>query len=84
MSDRIFGVNGKFYTSQKSIGLYPTSGTASDWYVTLLNEIFLSYDSLKGSTQIMPMRIMVNIELLVLLLSFVILVCMAFCYLLIR
>lgn len=32
MSDRIFAVNGKFYTSQKSIGLYPTSGTASDWY----------------------------------------------------
>ncbi|XP_065913902.1 carboxypeptidase B-like [Dysidea avara] len=32
MSDRIFAVHGKFYTSQKSIGLYPTSGTASDWF----------------------------------------------------
>jgi len=33
MSDRIFGVHGKYYTSQKGIGLYPTSGTARDWYV---------------------------------------------------
>jgi len=41
MSDRIFAVNGKFYTSQKSIGLYPTSGTASDWYVGLLNKVLL-------------------------------------------
>ncbi|XP_065890606.1 carboxypeptidase B-like [Dysidea avara] len=32
MSDRIFAVHGKYYTSQKGIGLYPTSGTARDWF----------------------------------------------------
>ena len=31
MSDRIFAVNGIFYTSQKIFDLYPASGTASDW-----------------------------------------------------
>lgn len=31
MRDLILGVHGMSYTSQKSIGLYPTSGTASDW-----------------------------------------------------
>jgi len=31
MSDRIFAVNGEFYTSQKGIDLYRTSGTARDW-----------------------------------------------------
>ena len=33
MRDRILEVHGEYYTSQKSIGLYPTSGTASDWCV---------------------------------------------------
>ena len=28
-------VHGARYTSQKSIGLYPTSGTASDWFYGL-------------------------------------------------
>jgi len=32
MSDDIFKVEGKRYTSQKSIGLYLTTGTASDWF----------------------------------------------------
>ena len=32
MRDLILEVHGEYYTSQKSIGLYPTSGTASDWY----------------------------------------------------
>ena len=27
----IFAIHGKSYTSQKSIGLYKTTGTASDW-----------------------------------------------------
>ena len=31
MREDIIKVHGKSYTSQKSIGLYPTSGTASDW-----------------------------------------------------
>ena len=31
MSAAIFAVHGKSYTSQKSIGLYKTTGTASDW-----------------------------------------------------
>jgi murein tripeptide amidase MpaA len=30
--DKIRAVRGKVYTSQKSIGLYPTSGTANDWF----------------------------------------------------
>ena len=33
MRDRIIDIHGEYYTSQKSIGLYPTSGTASDWCV---------------------------------------------------
>ncbi|XP_019851169.1 PREDICTED: carboxypeptidase B-like isoform X2 [Amphimedon queenslandica] len=32
MSEKIKAVFGETYTSQKSIGLYPTSGTASDWF----------------------------------------------------
>ena len=36
MSDDIYAVEGKRYTSQKKIGLYRTSGTASDWLATLL------------------------------------------------
>ncbi len=32
MSADIFAVEGKRYTSQKSIGLYMTTGTASDWF----------------------------------------------------
>ena len=32
MSADIFEVEGKQYTSQKSIGLYMTTGTASDWF----------------------------------------------------
>ena len=32
MSDDIFGVHQKRYTSQKSIQLYMTTGTASDWF----------------------------------------------------
>ena len=32
MSDDIFQVEGKRYTSQKSIQLYMTTGTASDWF----------------------------------------------------
>ena len=39
MSDRIFAVNGVSYTSQKIFDLYLASGTASDWYVGLLNEV---------------------------------------------
>ena len=31
MNIAIFAVHGKSYTSQKSIGLYKTTGTASDW-----------------------------------------------------
>ena len=31
MADTIKNVHGKRYTSQKSIGLYKTTGTASDW-----------------------------------------------------
>lgn len=32
MSADIFGVEGIVYTSEKSIGLYVTTGTASDWF----------------------------------------------------
>ncbi|XP_065196663.1 carboxypeptidase B-like [Sycon ciliatum] len=32
MRSLILSVHGMSYTSQKSIGLYPTSGTASDWF----------------------------------------------------
>lgn len=32
MSTDIFNVEGKRYTSQKSIQLYLTTGTASDWF----------------------------------------------------
>ena len=32
MSDRIFEVHHKIYTSQRSVDLYPTTGAASDWY----------------------------------------------------
>lgn len=32
MSDRAYAVHEKRYISQKSIGLYPTTGTASDWF----------------------------------------------------
>jgi hypothetical protein len=32
MSDLIYEVNGVRYTSQKSIGLYPTTGSADDWF----------------------------------------------------
>ncbi|XP_065833345.1 uncharacterized protein [Oscarella lobularis] len=35
MSSVAFEVHGARYTSQKSIGLYPTSGTASDWFYGL-------------------------------------------------
>jgi len=33
MRDRILNVHGEYYSSEKSISLYPTSGTASDWYI---------------------------------------------------
>ena len=33
MRDRILNVHGTYYSSKKSIGLYRTSGTASDWYI---------------------------------------------------
>lgn len=36
MRDAIRTVHGKSYTSQKSIGLYKTTGTASDWWVWFL------------------------------------------------
>ena len=32
MSAAIFGERGALYVSQKAIGLYPTSGTARDWF----------------------------------------------------
>ena len=32
MRDLIFDVHDRYYNSEKSIGLYPTTGTASDWY----------------------------------------------------
>ena len=32
MRDQILSVHGSYYSSEKSIGLYPTTGTASDWY----------------------------------------------------
>ena len=32
MSAAIFEVNSQRYVSQKGIGLYPTSGTARDWF----------------------------------------------------
>jgi hypothetical protein len=32
MSAAIFAVNGARYTNQKSIGLYPTTGSADDWF----------------------------------------------------
>lgn len=28
----IYSVNGRTYTNQKSIGLYPTTGSADDWF----------------------------------------------------
>ena len=28
----IYSVHGKFYSNQKSIGLYPTTGSADDWF----------------------------------------------------
>ena len=31
MSEVIFEVHDEYYESQKSIGLYPTTGSASDW-----------------------------------------------------
>ena len=39
MSDDIYAVEGKRYTSQKKIGLYRTSGTASDWSVKSLSSL---------------------------------------------
>lgn len=35
MKTAIAAVHGKSYTSQKSIGLYKTTGTASDWSVSI-------------------------------------------------
>jgi len=32
MSDAIYAINGRRYTNQKSIGLYPTTGSADDWF----------------------------------------------------
>ena len=32
ISTAIFSVNGRRYTNQKSIGLYPTTGSADDWF----------------------------------------------------
>ena len=32
MSNLIYQVHNKTYISQKGVGLYPTTGTASDWY----------------------------------------------------
>ncbi len=32
LSSAIFSVHGSFYTNQKSIGLYPTTGSADDWF----------------------------------------------------
>lgn len=32
MSDAIYAVHGQRYTNQKSIGLYPTTGSADDWF----------------------------------------------------
>ena len=31
ISAAIFSVNGRHYTNEKSIGLYPTTGCADDW-----------------------------------------------------
>ena len=42
MSDDIFAVEGKHYTSQKKIELYRTSGTASDWSVKSLSSLLLA------------------------------------------
>ena len=42
MSDDIFAVEGKRYTSQKKIELYRTSGTASDWSVKSLSSLLLA------------------------------------------
>ncbi len=32
MSEAIYSVHGSRYTNQKSIGLYPTTGSADDWF----------------------------------------------------
>ena len=37
MRDQILSIHDEFYTSEKSIGLYPTTGTASDWYSFTIN-----------------------------------------------
>jgi len=42
MSDLIFAANGSSYASQKMFDIYLASGTASDWYVCLLNEVLLN------------------------------------------
>lgn len=47
MRDLILEVHGEYYTSEKSIGLYPTSGTASDWYKA--TEIWSQYSQLTSS-----------------------------------
>ena len=32
MSDSIYSINGKTYINKKSITLYPTTGSADDWF----------------------------------------------------
>lgn len=32
MSESIYAIRGRTYINQKSIGLYPTTGTADDWF----------------------------------------------------
>jgi len=83
MRDLILNVHDEYYTSQKGIGLYPTTGTASDWY-SIHNFWSLYYFYIKGSIRIMRISIMVTTELLVSPLSFVIMVNLVFCCLLIR
>ncbi len=32
MAEAIYSVHSKYYNNQKSIGLYPTTGSADDWF----------------------------------------------------
>lgn len=87
MSDHIFGVHEKYYTSQRAIDLYPTSGSAADWYTTTDLTTVCVYNKLlnsAGFTQMMLMSIMMGTGQLVILLNYETLVNMVSCCHLIR
>ena len=87
MSDLIYQVHNQTYTSQKGIGLYPTAGTARDWYKDK-HCSYMLYKHLPlnstGFIQMMLMLIMVNIGQLVILLNYETLADMDSCCHLIR